>query len=154
MGAYLLLAALIRLVGSVEMRYVVGGVLVIGLLLPLPVYYTQDQHAQWDEVSDTVGANAADGDVVVVSQPSYANPFEHYFTRDDVPVKRLSASATPPEIGRAVREHDTVWFVSVHVPPDALRRYRDTLEANRSDADVTKFRGLTLWRFDPGNQTA
>ncbi|SDE92676.1 glycosyltransferase family 39 protein [Halorientalis regularis] len=153
MGVYVLLGASIRLVDSAELRYIVGGVLVLAFLLPLPVYYTQDQHAQWDEVSETVGTDAAAGDVVLVSQPSYANPFEHYFARDDVAVKRLSGSASATEIRRAVRDHGTVWFVSVHVPPDGLRRYRDTLEANRSDADVTKFRGLTLWRFDAGNRT-
>ncbi|RXK46384.1 glycosyltransferase family 39 protein [Halorientalis pallida] len=154
MGLYVLLAASVRLVGSVEMRYIVGGVLVLAFLLPLPVYYTQDQHAQWDEVSETVGTDAAAGDVVLVSQPSYANPFEHYFSRDDVAVKPLPASASTTEIRAAVRGHETAWLVTSHVPPDGLRRYRDTLEANRSDADVTKFRGLTLWRFDPGNGTA
>ena len=147
MGAYVLLAALTRLVASVEMRYIVGGVLVLAFLLPLPVYYTQDQHAQWDEVSEAVGTNAATEDVVLVSQPSYANPLEHYFSRDDVPVKPLPASASPSEIRTAVRGHGTVWLITTQVQPDAVRRYRDTLEANRSDTGVSEFRGLTLWRF-------
>ncbi|SEN68747.1 Dolichyl-phosphate-mannose-protein mannosyltransferase [Halorientalis persicus] len=153
MGAYVLLAALIRLVGSVEMRYIVGGVLVVAFLLPLPVYYTQDQHAQWDEVSEAVGTNAAAGDVILISQPSYANPFEHYVSREDVSVKPLPASASTTEIRAAVRGHDTVWLVTTQLPPDAVQRYRATLEANRSDTGVTEFRGLTLWRFDPGNSS-
>lgn len=88
--------------------------------------------------------------VVLVSQPSYASPFEDCFSREAVAVKPLPASAA--EIRDAVRGHDTAWLVTSHVPPDALRRYRDTLEAERSDADVTKFKGLTLWRFGPGNR--
>ncbi|QLG48708.1 glycosyltransferase family 39 protein [Natrinema halophilum] len=148
---FLLIAKGIRTVSRPSLRYVVTGLLLVGLALPLPAYYQNDQKEQWREAAATVESNVDADDVVLVSKPFTERTFDYYFDRSGVPTVQIAPDAPPDEIRASVDGHDDVWIVLSYTSSSTDRRILQAV-ANRSEyrdpAAVNRYNGITVVRFE------
>jgi len=111
----ILVARSIQLIDNRYLRYALIAVILIGMLVPLPGYYTEPHKDQWDEAASYVDENAAAEDTILVvpgwtwTGPSDA--FNHYFSRGDVSVNPLYSFSTQEEYQNAVSDGGKVYLV-------------------------------------------
>lgn len=111
----LLLARGVQMVPQLPVRYLVVGLILTGMVFPLPGYYAEPNKDQWEDAAGYVASNADSGDVVIVvpgwtwTGPSDA--FRHYFDREDVTVRPLYHSSPRADYEEAVRQGDSIYLV-------------------------------------------
>ncbi|WP_382183895.1 glycosyltransferase family 39 protein [Halovenus salina] len=111
----ILVARSIQLMESRYLRYALITVILIGMLVPLPGYYTEPHKDQWDDAAEYVDDNAISGDTILVvpgwtwNGPSDA--FNHYFSRDDVSINPLYSFSPQEEYQSAVSDGGDVYLV-------------------------------------------
>ncbi|MFC6718539.1 glycosyltransferase family 39 protein [Natrialbaceae archaeon GCM10025810] len=133
------------------LRYVVVGVLVVGLVLPLPTYYQEDQKEQWREAAADVEANADGDDVVLVSAPYAERPFSFYFDRSGVPTVRIQPDASAEDVRDAVDGRGDVWVVLAYTDSSTDRRIVGAVanhQAYRGPVDDGQYDGISVYRLE------
>ncbi len=148
---FLLIAKGVQTFSRPSLRYVIIGMLLIGLALPFPAYYQNDQKEQWREAATTVESNVDADDVVLVSRPFTEKTFDYYFDRSDVPTVRIAPDTPPDEIRSSFDGHDDVWIVLSYTSSSTNQRILHAV-ANHSrysdPAAVTQYNGITVVRFE------
>lgn len=148
---FILIAKGVRTFSFPPLRYVVVGLLLVGLVLPLPTYYQDDQKEQWREAATNVEPNVDDDDVVLVSRPFTERSFSYYFDRPDVTVVRIQPDASADEIRASTEGHGDVWVVLSYTDSSTDRRILQTVE-NRSEyrgpVEEERYNGITVFRFE------
>ncbi|ADB62386.1 glycosyl transferase family 39 [Haloterrigena turkmenica DSM 5511] len=148
---FLLIAVGIRTLSRPSLRYVVVGVLLVGLVAPLPTYYQDDQKEQWRGAAADVESAVDGDDVVLVSRPFTERTFGFYFDRSDVPTVRIPPDASGDEIRSAVDGHDDVWIVLSYTSSSTNQRIVDAV-ANRDDyrgpVEVNRYNGIAVVRLE------
>ncbi|WP_408960296.1 glycosyltransferase family 39 protein [Natrinema sp. 74] len=148
---FLLIANGVRTVSRPSLRYVITGMLLIGLALPLPAYYQNDQKEQWRAAATTVESNVDADDVVLVSRPFTERTFGYYFDRADVPTVQIAPDAPPDDIRASVDGHDDVWIVLSYTDSSTNRRILQAV-ANHPEygdpAAVNRYNGIIVIGFD------
>jgi len=111
----ILIARSIQLMESRYLRYALTAVILIGMLVPLPGYYTEPHKDQWDDAATYVDENATPEDTILVvpgwtwTGPSDA--FKHYFNRGDVSVNPLYSFSSQEEYQSAISDGGDVYLV-------------------------------------------
>ncbi|WP_265108764.1 glycosyltransferase family 39 protein [Halosolutus halophilus] len=148
---FLLIANGVRTVSRPTLRYVVVGMLLVGLVMPLPTYYQADQKEQWREAAADVESTVDGDDVVLVSRPFTERTFGYYFDRSDVATVRITPDASADEIRAAVDGHDDVWIVLSYTDSSTDQRILRAVE-NRSEyrgpVVENRYNGITVVRFE------
>lgn len=110
-----LLARGVQVVSRDPLRYVLVGLILTGMLVPLPGYYAEPHKDEWREAADYVASDAEPGDVVVVvpgwtgAEPNHA--FRFYFDREDVAVVPLYSFSSADEYRQAIDGGGDVYLV-------------------------------------------
>jgi hypothetical protein len=126
LGVYLLIARGAGTIRSPGVRYLLVGVLVLGMLAPLPAYYGQDQKAQWEAAATDVEAGT-DGDDLVVLAPAHVWwPFDYYFD-GGAEIRTADASTTAAELQAMARGYDRVYLVFRYPGEETRNRLRTAL---------------------------
>lgn len=153
----LLVSKEIRRMDSVEIRYIAGALLVVGLVVGLPSYYGQPQYTEWNKAATYVADHGDANDAVLIHFGHAAGTFGYYLHQhqpgmaiDGISGKEMRAientSTPPPDPKQAMQTHDDVWLVLTDVGyerRDALRTmlnesgYRE--EATREYYQVTVY---------------
>lgn len=111
----ILVARSIQLIENRHIRYALTAMILVGMLVPLPGYYTEPHKDQWDDAATYVEENATPEDTVLVvpgwtwTGPSDA--FNHYFNRGDVSVSPLYSFSSQDEYRNAVSDSGDVYLV-------------------------------------------
>ncbi|WP_222916663.1 glycosyltransferase family 39 protein [Natrinema sp. SYSU A 869] len=148
---FLLIAIGVRTFSRPSLRYAVVGVLLVGLALPLPAYYQNDQKEQWRGAAADVESNVDDNDVVLVSRPFTERTFSYYFDQSDVPTVRISPDASADEIRASVDGHDDVWIVLSYTGSSTNQRILEAVEGRaeyRGPVAVKRYNGITVVQFE------
>lgn len=146
---YLLVARGVVTVPSRALRGVLVGALVIGLLVPLPGYYADQQKKQWRSAAEYVAANADEDDLVVVSQTYVRRPFNYYFSRTDVTVAPTPPWASPDQLAEAFAGHDEAWIIVSHMGPEQRRQLLDAVRVRaESLSHVRSYIGIEMYHAD------
>ena len=148
---FLLIAVGIRTLSRPSLRYVVAGVLLVGLVAPLPTYYQDDQKEQWREAAADVESTVDGDDVVLVSRPFTERTFGFYFDRSDVPTVRIPPDASSDEIRSSVDGHDDVWIVLSYTSSSTNQRIVDAVASRddyRGPVEVNQYNGIAVVRLE------
>jgi len=111
----ILIARSIQLMESRHLRYALTAIILVGMLVPLPGYYTEPHKDQWDDAATYVEENAAPGDTILVvpgwtwTGPSDA--FRYYFDREDVDTFPLYSFSPQAEYQNAISPGSDVYLV-------------------------------------------
>ncbi|SEV88984.1 glycosyltransferase family 39 protein [Natrinema salifodinae] len=148
---FLLIAIGVRTISRPSLRYVVVGILLVGLVLPLPTYYQEDQKEQWREAAVDVESTVDGDDAVLVSRPFAEEPFSYYFDRPNVTVDQVDPEASDDEIRAAVDGHDDVWIVLSYVDSSTSQRILQAV-ADRPDyrgpVEERRYNEIAVFRFE------
>ncbi|MFC6768742.1 glycosyltransferase family 39 protein [Natrinema soli] len=148
---FLLIAKGVQTFSRPSLRYVVVGVLLVGLVAPLPTYYQDDQKEQWREAAADVESNVDGDDVVLVSRPFTERTFGYYYDRSVAPTVRIPPDASDDEIREAVDGHDDVWLVLSYTSSSTNQRILEAVE-DRSDyrgpVEVNRYNGIVVVRLE------
>ncbi|QLK27607.1 glycosyltransferase family 39 protein [Natrinema zhouii] len=147
---FLLIAKGVRTFSRPSLRYVVVGMLLVGLLLPLPAYYQNDQKEQWREAAADVESNVDGDDVVLVSRPFTERTISYYLDAD-VSTVRIAPDASTDEIRGSVEGRDEVWVVLSYSDPSTNRRILRTVQnrsAYRGPVEEKRYNGIAVFRFE------
>lgn len=147
----LLLARGVQMVPEIPVRYLVIGLILIGMVFPLPGYYAEPNKDQWEDAADYVESNAAAGDVVIVvpgwtwTGPSDA--FRYYFDRQDVSVHPLYAANSMEEYQAAVTQGEDVYLVVSYTNQrqEVVNRVSETV--GRSPTERRKYISVIVFKY-------
>ncbi|WP_126662424.1 glycosyltransferase family 39 protein [Haloterrigena salifodinae] len=148
---FLLTAVGVRTLSRPSLRFVVVGVLLVGLAAPLPTYYQDDQKEQWRAAAADVESSVDEGDVVLVSRPFTERTFGYYFDAADVPTVRIPPDASTNEIRAAVDGHDDVWIVLSYTDSSTNQRIVDAVESRddyRGPVEVNRYNSIVVVRLE------
>jgi 4-amino-4-deoxy-L-arabinose transferase-like glycosyltransferase len=114
--AFLILVARgIQSLSSRPVRYGLVLLILTGMFVPLPGYYTEPHKDQWDDAAAYVSENADAGDVIIVvpgwTWTGPSDGFRHYFGRQDVAVSPLYSFSSQDEYRDAVTDGGDVYLV-------------------------------------------
>lgn len=148
---FLLIAYGVRTLSRPSLRYVVVGILLVGLVAPLPTYYQDDQKEQWREAAADVEANADGDDVVLVSRPFAERPFSYYFDQSNATIVRIDPDASTDDVRASVDGHDDVYVVLSYTSSSTDQRILQAVEghsAYRGPVAEEQYNGITAFRFE------
>lgn len=152
LGFLLLVARGASAVRPPPARVLVVGLLLAGLVVPLPAYYGSDQKEQWDEAAAYVDARA-DGDDLVLVLPSYTwRAFGYYFD-GPATVRRGDRWTDAATLRAKLRGFDEVFLVMRNPDEATVATVRRAL-ANRSYTDVSvdrEFLGIDVGHYRPAD---
>lgn len=147
----ILVAKEIRRVGSVEMRYISVGLLLVALVTGLVGYYQQPQNTEWDPATDVITDEADGNDIVLVYRGHFTGLVAQYVHRDrpDLRVERVAIAEPVASARETVRGHDGDVWLTVSSPTHRNRtRIRTVL--NRSGRHVRterEFKDVTITHY-------
>ncbi|WP_339106046.1 glycosyltransferase family 39 protein [Haloterrigena salinisoli] len=148
---FLLIAVGVRTLSRPSLRYVVVGVLLVGLVAPLPTYYQDDQKEQWRAAAADVESNVDGDDVVLVSRPFTERTFGYYFDAADVPTVRIPPDASADEIRSSVDGRDDVWIVLSYTDSSTNQRIVDAVASRddyRGPVEVNRYNGIAVVQLE------
>ncbi|NUB89828.1 glycosyltransferase family 39 protein [Haloterrigena sp. SYSU A558-1] len=148
---FLLIAIGVRTISRPSLRYVVVGVLLVGLAAPLPAYYQDDQKEQWRAAAADVESSVDGDDVVLVSRPFTERTFGYYFDRSVAPTVRIPPDASADEIRASVDGHDDVWIVLSYTDSSTNQRILEAVESRaeyRGPVQVNRYNGIVVVEFE------
>ncbi|WP_247000691.1 glycosyltransferase family 39 protein [Halosolutus gelatinilyticus] len=148
---FLLIAIGVRTLSRPTLRYVIVGVLLVGLVAPLPTYYEEDQKEQWREAAAAVESNVDGDDVVLVSRPFAEGPFSFYFDRSNATVVRIDSDASVDEIRASVDGYDDVWVVLSYTDSSTEQRILEAVAERpdyRGPVAEKRYNGITVFGFE------
>jgi hypothetical protein len=156
---------------SLTRRFTAGQlvaiVLVVGLLLPLPGYYTQDSKEPWSQVADRIDRHADEDDLILITDKYPQVAYAYYADGSpatvrtvvenperDVGVHPVYQSAPSGHVGELATGRDTVWLVLSHTAPAHNADLIDQLNATHElrEREGTPWT-LELLRFSRANTT-
>lgn len=114
--AFLILVSLgVTAISLRHVRLVLIGLVLVGMLLPLPGYYADPHKDQWEDAADLVEASIDTDDVIIVvpgwTWEGLSDGFRYYFDRDDVPVHPIYDGSPDEAYVDAVADGDDVYLV-------------------------------------------
>jgi len=148
---FLLIAKGVRTFSRPALRYIVVGVLLVCLVVPLPAYYQNDQKEQWREAAADIESSVDGDDIILVSRPFTERTFSYYFDHSDVPTVRIDTNATTDEVRGPVDGHDDVWIVLSYTDSSTNQQILRAMKNHpdyRGPVQVKRYNGITVIRFE------
>lgn len=124
--------------------YIAVVVVLVGLVAPLPTYYSEDQRA-----ATFVEGSVDPGELVVISSESNRYTFDYYADEGSLSVVPMDEAASADEIRRQTADRDTVWFVSSHLGETNEKRYVDAFTSRYTLVERQTFNNIVVRRYGP-----
>lgn len=148
---FLLVAKGVRAFSRPSLQYVVLGLLLVGLALPLSTYYENDQKQQWREAATQVEGTVAGDDVVLIKPHWTKAAFEYYFDRRDVSIVSLPPDPSVDDVRQSIDGYDDVWVVLSYAGGSSEPRVLQLVNNQsgyRGPVEEGRYIGVSVYRFN------
>lgn len=154
--AFLILVARgIQAPSSGPVRYGLVVLVLTGMVVPLPGYYTEPHKDQWDDAAAYVSENAEPGDVVIVvpgwTWTGPSDGFRYYFDREDVRVVPLYSFSTDEKYRDAVADGGDLYLVASYTNERTAVRERVSVQAGQDPTVTREFVSIVVTTYDREN---
>lgn len=158
---YVLVAKGIDLIQPRRIRYILAALLLVGLLAPLPGYYTERETEAWNDVTAHIEANADADDLVIVSDDYMQVPFDYYWNGSNITVRTVSdternhdalwdrayARISVSRVQSIVDDYDDVWLVLSHTSATHDERILSAIGTPKELVNRTSYPGIDVYNF-------
>lgn len=153
LGFYLLVARGAGKVKVPPIQLPLVAILVVGLLVPMPAYYVNDQKGQWNEAASYVEGYADEDDLVIIA-PAYAWWPWHAAAGEGPDIRTAGPGTSDATIREWIRGYDRVFLVFRFPGPETRERFRAVLDASdgRQLTETRSYIFVTVHRY--GNESA
>lgn len=137
---------------SMPVRYGLVVLILTGMVVPLPGYYTEPHKDQWDDAAAYVSENAEPGDVVIVvpgwTWTGPSDGFRYYFDRKDVAVSPLYSFSTDEEYRDAVADGGDVYLVVSYTNERTVVRERVSAQVGQEPTETREFVSIVVATYE------
>ncbi|MFW6153090.1 MAG: glycosyltransferase family 39 protein [Halobacteriota archaeon] len=153
--AFLVLVSLgVSVISLRHVRYGLLGLVVVGMLIPLPGYYAESHKDQWEDAADLVEASVDSDDVIIVvpgwTWEGPSDAFRYYFDRDDVAVHPIYDGSPDEAYTDAVADGDDVYLVLSYTNRRAATIERVSELTGSEPTERHDLVGVVVVRFESG----
>ncbi|MFB6186491.1 MAG: glycosyltransferase family 39 protein [Halobacteriaceae archaeon] len=94
-----------------SIRYTILGVILIGLILPLPGFYALDQKEQWQETATYIEQNAGSKDIVIIVPGWTDRAFRTYFNDGSVEIKPMYSWQSVQAFRKTITNKEDIYLI-------------------------------------------
>ncbi len=162
LGLLLLIARGIAVLPRPELRWLLIGLVVATLFVPLGTYYEETQKQQFDQVVADIEAEATDDDIVLITDSYMIHPYLYYAVphavyvdqladaRDatTVPTTSVSDTADADTVRAEIQDAERVYLVVAHADHQQVERIRGVIAGSYFERGQRHYRGVQVYVYE------